>query len=135
MSPDINDCQLGGNNYNDLELGAGALDQGLGFGLGYLDGNTQPGTMLGYSQGAEYVCPACRGRQFSEKDGGATLICKGCGHVLVDHVEGVVRDFDQILDGRGARQRGVRAGGRMDVKNNRLAVDGEDDLLDRKLGQ
>ena len=50
----------------------------------------------------KHTCSECGGNKFSYKDGGALLICKGCGNILKDHIENIEQDFENILHGRVA---------------------------------
>ena len=46
----------------------------------------------------KYVCERCHGSQFASREGGALMICKGCGHILKDHVENLEQEYDHVLN-------------------------------------
>ena len=73
------------------------LDMGLDYGFNF--NNLNHFDAFESKKLSRYNCEQCGSQDFSKQDGGATLICFGCGHVLKDHIEHVEQEYDHILNG------------------------------------
>ena len=85
------------NDEDDLDLGLG-LDFGFNFNNSIID-------PFASKKASKYSCETCGSQDFSIQDGGATMICRGCGHLLKDHIEHVEQEYDHILNGNIRQQR------------------------------